>query len=182
MLRRGQLQLGAMLGRGAAGTVFEGAFGGQAAAVKVMGQCSLWEPSGSYRWEERVYQRLLQLQGGCVPRVLGCGLIASYDEYFLALELLRGTQLARLPQPLDPGACEGALAALAQVHALGVLHGDVRLNHFIAVPAGSGCLRVVLLDFDRAHLGASSADMGKERAELRRLLRVRRAAQPAGQA
>lgn len=179
VLHRGQLQLGAELGEGAAGTVLEGAYGGQRAAIKVMGQCSRWEPAGSYQYEHRVYQQLEKLQGSCVPRVLGHGLIAYYDEYFLALELLQGMPLARLPQPLEPAVWEGAVAALRQVHTLGVLHGDVRLENFVAVPVGAEGevrWRVVVLDFDRAYLSASSDALRKERAELRRRLGAPRAA------
>jgi predicted Ser/Thr protein kinase len=179
VLHRQHLQLGAALGEGAAGAVFEGVYDDQRVAVKVMGQCSLWEPYGSYQYEHRVYQQLQVLQGSCVPRVLGHGLIAFYNEYFLALELLHGTPLARLPQPLEPAVWDGAVAALRQVHALGVLHGDVRLENFVAVPVGAEGevrWRVVVLDFDRAYLSASSDALRKERAELRRRLGAPRAA------
>jgi predicted Ser/Thr protein kinase len=172
-LNRAQLQLGAMLGMGAVGIVFAGAYGGQPAAIKVMGRVSRWEPAGSYRYEHRVYQQLEKLQGSCVPRVLGHGLIACYDQYFLALELLPGKSLARLPQPLEPAVQDGAVAALQQVHALGVMHGDVRLENFVAVPLGTQGehrWRVVVLDFDRAYLGAGVEALREERAQLRRLL------------
>jgi serine/threonine protein kinase len=179
VLRRGQLQLGAALGAGATGDVYQGVYGGQAAAVKVMGQASSWRPAGSYKWEYTVYQQLGELQGSCVPRVLGHGLIDFYDEYFIALELLQGTPLARLPRPLDEEVCSGARAALSRLHARGVLHGDVRLENFVAVPsssAGSGSRwRVVVLDFDSACLNASAADMREEVVELKRQLRSARA-------
>jgi tRNA A-37 threonylcarbamoyl transferase component Bud32 len=157
---------------------YQGVYGGQPAAVKVMGQASLWKPAGSYKWEHTVYQQLSELQGSCVPRVLGHGLIDFYDEYFLALELLPGTPLARLPRPLGEEVCSGARAALSRLHACGVLHGDVRLNNFMAVPTssvGNGSRwRVVVLDFDRAYLNASAADMRKEMSELKRQLRSAR--------
>ena len=65
---------------------------------------------------------------------------------------------------------DGALVALRQVHVLGVLHGDVRLDNFVAVPVGEGRWRVVVLDFDRAYLGAGVEALREERAQLRRLL------------
>ena len=58
VLRRSQLQLDAALGAGATGDVYQGVYGGQPAAVKVMGQASLWKPAGSYKWEHTVYQQL----------------------------------------------------------------------------------------------------------------------------
>jgi tRNA A-37 threonylcarbamoyl transferase component Bud32 len=157
--------------------VYQGVYGGQPAAVKVMRQASLWQPAGSYKWGYTIYQQLSELQGSCVPRVLGHGLIDFYDEYFMyfmALELLPGTPLARLPRPLGEEVCSGARAALSQLHAHGVLHGDVQLDNFMAVStssAGNGSSwRVVVLDFDRAYLNASAADMRKEMAELKRQL------------
>lgn len=47
---------------------------------------------------------------------------------FLALSLEQGTRLADLPQPLPQDVKAAAKCALAQVHAAGVLHGDMSLS------------------------------------------------------
>ena len=96
-------------------------------------------------------------------------------DAFLAMELvLPGTSLTEMS--LEPGLCTAAKEALARVHALGVVHGDVRLeNMLVSQPktpprSGSAPSCVVLLDFGHARCGASTEDIAAEMAYLQQLL------------
>ena len=138
-----------------------------------------------------LFQALRKLQGSCVPKLLGLGILPSDDDAFLAVSLvLPGTPLAELTLPLEPSLCAAAEQALASVHALGVLHGDVRLaNMLVSRPAGAAhplrlgtddqqqesppaAATVILVDFGHSCCGAAAEDLAGEMRYLRRLLQA----------
>ena len=179
-----QLQLGRRLGAGATGRVHVGTWAGTTAAIKRM-PCIGWEPAAGFLWEAKVYiERLQPLQGACVPQLLGYGYISDTCEFFMALSVVRGTPLHVLRRPLPLEVRTAAAESLRQVHAQGVLHGDVRLDHMVllAPEAAAGseqqqqqqqqqqAMRVVILDFDHARIAFSPGRLRTEEQLLQALL------------
>src|SRR5207249_9241821 len=84
------------------------------------------------------------------------------------------TLLEALDRARDPAVRRGLAAAagraIAGLHAAGVFHADLNLRN-ILVHAGAEGVRVALLDFDRAWLGAAPLRAGARRRNLRRLAR-----------
>lgn len=188
-LTRGQLHLRHLIGRGATGLVHAGRWQGQPAAIKLL-RVPGWEPAAGFAWEARVYRCLRQLQGTCVPRLLGQGYTDGGREYFMALSLVCGTPLDRLPAPLHGDVKRAAMATLGLVHSAGVLHGDICLRHLwllqrpnrphgqpgpgageAAAGGSSSTPTVMLLDFGNSRISRAAAQqMGAERQQLQALL------------
>jgi serine/threonine protein kinase len=175
MFTKSQLQLARLLGEGATGQVFQGLWLGQPAAIKLLSTRG-WVPATSFMWEAKVYLRMQQLQGSCVPRLFGHGYANTTSCYFLAMTLAQGTPLDQLPQPLAPEVRAAAMRTLQQVHSLGVLHGDIRLDHLLLQQqddesaAAEGRPLVILIDFGRASIDAPTEALLEEQQELQQLL------------
>ncbi len=107
-----QLQLGQRLGQGAVGDVVAGMWLEQPAGIKII-YTHGWQPACSFMWEAKVYRRLLQLQGTCVPS-LRCRrpYVGGTSRYFLTFTLLHGMALDELPKPLAPEVPSAALQLL----------------------------------------------------------------------
>ena len=95
--------------------------------------------------------------------------------------MVRGTPLHVLRWPLPLEVRSAAAESLRQVHAQGVLHGDVRLDHLVllAPEAAAGneqqqqqqqAMRVVILDFDHARIACSPGRLRAEEQLLQALL------------
>jgi hypothetical protein len=188
ILTRRQLHVRQLLGHGSTGLVLAGRWQGQPAAIKLLRVLG-WEPAAGFTWEARVYRCLRELQGKCVPRLLGQGYTDDGREYFMALSMVCGTPLDQLPAPLHGDVKWAAMATLQLVHSVGVLHGDIGLHHFWLLrgskqqhrqpgqaagevaAGGSGAPTVLLLDFGNSRISRAAAQqMGAERQQLQDLL------------
>ncbi|KAG2444681.1 hypothetical protein HXX76_001425 [Chlamydomonas incerta] len=187
------------------GVVLQGALGGVPAAVKL---ADLWQDEDgrakqAFKHEVVMYQEhLAPLQGRYVPRLLAFGTCDGW-QFFLATSL-EGPPLsseeawaaeASGSSSTQEDISAAALAALDEVHGVGVLHGDVALRNFVLAgrrqqqqqqePSGSGggesygAPRVMAVDFGHAELAAAAAKRWRtepaamfagERRELQRLL------------
>lgn len=142
---------------GAAGTVWRAedrATGGEVAVKllhrEVAGQADV---VAAFREEARV---LAELDHPGVVRVRELTQ-ASDGQLALVMDLVAGTDLRRRlvdDGPLAPGAAAAVLAqvcaALAAVHAAGIVHGDIKPGN-ILVPSPAGSPGVRLADFGVAH-------------------------------
>ena len=72
-------------------------------------------------------QVLSDLQRKCIPSLMGVGRIPALHSAFIAMQLVRGTALSAM-RCIPDGVAVAAQRALAQLHAHGVAHGDVRLE------------------------------------------------------
>ncbi|GBG33704.1 Hypothetical Protein FCC1311_099272 [Hondaea fermentalgiana] len=84
-----------------------------------------------------------------VPSLVYGGTLMDECNWFAVITLDVGTSLQEVGAPFAAEVREGALAALARVHAAGCLHGDVALRNFVLCPE-TGAVRVI--DFARARL------------------------------
>ena len=89
--------------------------------------------------------------GEGIPKLLVQGQYHCGLQAFMAIS--RGSDALTVATLLaSPELADQALATLAAVHALGVLHGGVRLANFVALPDRKG---VWLLDFELSCSGNS---------------------------
>lgn len=111
---------------------------------------------------------LASKQVAAVPALIMIGALASGFEPFTATSRLGPavTDLEELRQHQQP-----AMAALRQLHDVGVLHGDIRPEAFHwAGPAGQGELRII--DYDRAQVNAAPQLMHQEQVHFSALLEL----------
>jgi len=82
-------------------TVYEGRFGQQRAAIKLVDPRG-WEPQGSYRWESDMYRRLPELQrAGVIPTYFGRGYLEDVvPQYCTAMSIVPGVPLSEMKEPL----------------------------------------------------------------------------------
>ena len=109
----------------------------------------------------REAQAAVRLKNEHVARVIDVGTLET-GAPFMVLEYLDGTDLAHMPRhQLSPGvvvdlmlqACE----ALAEAHASGIIHRDVKPANFFITRRSDGSLLLKVLDF-----GISKAQFGTE--------------------
>ena len=193
------VELRGMLGYGSTGLVYEGMVPGhdELASIKVADND---EAAERLMHECRVYEQLAPLQGTAIPAVLASGQLKPSESRgaveegpllpFLAMPL-HGPSLAGEPeeqlQSIDE---EAILGGLCSIHALGVLHNDVRGENILLgrpAPASSGCMsppqqqqplrqRPVWVDFSHATMGSpNSSSRAEEERVCRLLLKARRA-------
>ena len=120
------------MGQGVTGTVWRGLVGVQCAAVKVS-HPGCPDAEEEMQTEALFYNENVQMQGLCIPRLLGQGWIhLSTDEapsYWLATSL-EGPALSSL-QPLTEPQMLAAKQALHQLHVNGAEHNDGRWDNFV---------------------------------------------------
>ena len=146
---------------------------GQDAAVKLVPVEGADELLERLRHEAHVYCALRPLWGDKVPALLAAGYGRDRCCYLLAtarvgvahaaeVDLSRAEHRALLP---------AATSALAAIHALGVLHGDMRADNILVAPptAASGPPSVQFVDFGYACYNSSLADRQREMDDLVRL-------------
>jgi serine/threonine protein kinase, bacterial len=152
----GRYELREVIAVGGAGTVWRATDRrtGEPVAVKVLNSEAARQPDvvAAFRYEAEL------LAGLDHPGVVRArGFVATGDDLALVMDLVPGTDLRALLRrdgPLAPAAAADVLgqvcAALAAVHAAGIVHGDVKPNN-ILVPPDRGSDRVRLVDFGVAH-------------------------------
>lgn len=135
----GRFVLGALLGRGAHGAVYEAADGGQRVAVKLFGEGT--DPSRIRR--EIAALRLLRVRG--VAQFIEEGLAGGL--VYVAMELVRGRDFpgAAAPRPWDELAHTviALFETLAEVHSAGIVHRDLKPANVLVDGAG----RPTVVDF-----------------------------------
>ncbi|BDA46513.1 hypothetical protein COCOBI_08-6070 [Coccomyxa sp. Obi] len=157
-----------VLGRGALGAVFEARLPcGRSVALKLA-------PPGSregemLRKEADVYMVLQELWNKNVPELLLAGPLHAFRSgYALGTCLLPGRRLQKGDEDLLPA----ALAILANIHAKGVIHGDLREDNFLVNEAGvamGGTKTIVLIDFSHASLNPDKKAQDDEIDEMKDL-------------
>ncbi len=169
-LLAGRYLLGKRLGAGGFAEVLEALdhVTGQRVAVKLLKQPTR-EAAARFAREARV---ALQLKHPNTVRLLDVG-ESSPEVPFLVLELLTGETLAQalrrgpLSPPLALHVMSGLLASLAEAHALGVVHRDIKPdNVFLCGAIGAARPLVKVLDFGVAK-DPKSAGVTVELAALR---------------
>jgi serine/threonine-protein kinase len=153
----GKYQLGAVLGRGAIGTVYEGwdPVIERRVAIKAIrlpdaGTGEAEEALARFRREAQTAGRLIH------PNVVGvfdCGKVG--DVAYLVMEFVEGRSLKsllnareRLPLPHVLRVMEDVLAGLEHSHAKGVVHRDIKPANIMLTPEG----RAKIADFGIARL------------------------------
>ena len=117
-----------------------------------------------------MYSRLQHLWGSHVPRFLGFGATCAGSIWFLATLHYDATSWAYCA--MTPKRKQSAVAALQAVHEAGVLHGDIRLDYFIAQRRGAHHLRyqVFILDFGFSNFSTDRSLLLKEHEKLLKIL------------
>ncbi len=150
----GAYRLTRLLGQGAMGTVYEGHHtgAGKRVAVKVMHRELLAYPelAARFRREAKVTSELSHPH---VVRVFGFGATPAGQPY-LVMEFLDGedlqTRLERVgPLPLETVVqiVNQVAAALAETHAAGVVHRDLKTDNVFLVGAPEGAVFAKVVDF-----------------------------------
>lgn len=112
--------------------------------------------------EASLYQKLRDLQGSIIPRLLRCGI--SNGEFHIVTEDV-GRSLNRLP-PRDVDCLARKMAeSLDAVHQRGVLVGDVDLSNFTL-----NGQNVFLIDFGQGRLATEENEFREEDAALQHLI------------
>ena len=177
---------------GRTGNVYRQTMNGCDLVLKVVSE-DIQEPEGMYsleredlndpskliaemRKEARVYDRLRELQGAEIPRLLFEGPMVQWYFHGLATSYAgRCVQLVD-PKELRSDFASEALAALDKVHALGVVHGDVALRNLLVGEDG----HPVIIDCGMALVVGEDVDeeeahwrMKEERDKLEKQLQLK---------
>lgn len=125
--------------------------------------------------ENAGYEALSSLQGTLLPRKLSFGMVSGWGALVLTLSRVAGREL---DFEVDGALFPEVRQALLEIHALGVLHGDIRCANILVVPSGnllpsekmvSG--HVVFIDFGRCRLNVGEGVLAKEMERLDEMLR-----------
>lgn len=167
----GRYRVGALLGAGGMGLVYEAEHLGLSlpVALKVLRPEMIDHRSivDRFRREARVTARIGSEH---VVRVLDEGRLETGLPYFV-MERLRGLDLQALLRACSPLSlpvavdyARQACAALADAHAAGIIHCDIKPANLFVTPHPSGRSRVKLLDFGIArHPDRAASDDDDER-------------------
>ncbi|KAK9916980.1 hypothetical protein WJX75_009469 [Coccomyxa subellipsoidea] len=142
--------------------VFLGSLFGRAAAVRLAIGAAAQQAA---QLEAEAYERLQPLQAMVVPRLLAHGYTLGGDAYFVATEFIEGNPWdwhSAAHRALD----DEVLSALDEIHKLGVLHGDLHEGNILVTPE----CKVVVLDFNGAHLEAPANELTAEQDHVALLL------------
>lgn len=149
----GRYKLGAVLGRGGQGIVYEAEdlHLQQVVALKVL-NVAPENVRKARRLLEQEFYALSRLQHPNVVRVLDFGELEGLRP-FLVMERVGGRDLSRVPR-LDRPRFASVFVELAQalsfVHSRRVVHRDIKPTNVRLVPAPDGAEHVILLDFGLA--------------------------------
>jgi eukaryotic-like serine/threonine-protein kinase len=148
-------RLGALLGRGAAGAVYQvdPVDGGDAVAIKIVEHVAPAPSAGARRRRlRRYFERMQAVSHPGIVTVHEAGRIGAHD--YIVMELVRGGDLASFLSPGRLLPVEAALDvgmqvafAIAHAHAGGMLHGDLKPAN-VLYEARTGRCKVV--DFGMA--------------------------------
>ena len=161
----GRYEIEATIGRGAMGHVYRAydrERGMHVALKRMRGELSDWDGAHAHlRTEADLASRV---EGPHAVRVLDVS--TEPGAAYVAYELLEGESLrariardGALPIELAREVVSQLARALADVHAAGVAHRDVKPENVFIVPSADGSVRVKLLDFGLADDGESD-DIG----------------------
>jgi serine/threonine-protein kinase len=156
----GHYQIGAELGKGATGVVYEGrdARTGQIVAIKTLALSQNFDADGLAEAKVRFFH-----EAGTAQRLAHPDIVAVYaagedrDIAYIAMERLQGEDLARylggserLPLAQLLPIVARVAEALAYAHRQGVVHGDIKPANIVWEPA-TGAVKIT--DFGMAHIG-----------------------------
>lgn len=156
----GHYQIGAELGRGATGVVYEGtdARTGQIVAIKTLALSRNFDADGLAEARVRFFH-----EAGSAQRLAHPDIVAVYaagedrDIAYIAMERLQGEDLTRylgrgeqLPLAQLLAVLARVAEALAYAHGRGVVHGDIKPANIVWAPATD---TVKITDFGMAHIG-----------------------------
>ncbi|AUX45091.1 protein kinase [Sorangium cellulosum] len=157
-LRAGEYLLDGVIAEGGFGVVYRAvhATKGTPAAVKIMHAELITRADVVMRFQREV-DAIGRIRHPNVVEILDVGRVEDGRPYF-AMELLQGRSLeqhlfsrGRLPADEALAILDPLCSALAAVHAVGIVHRDVKPSNVILCEQGAG-IRVVLLDFGIAKL------------------------------
>jgi serine/threonine-protein kinase len=156
----GHYQIGAELGKGATGVVYEGtdARTGQTVAIKTLALSQNFDADGLAEAKVRFFH-----EAGTAQRLTHPDIVAVYaagedrDIAYIAMERLQGEDLTRyLGAGVRPPLAQllpvlaRVAEALAYAHGRGVVHGDIKPANIVWAPATN---TVKITDFGMAHVG-----------------------------
>jgi serine/threonine protein kinase len=154
----GKYRLDSRIGEGGMATVYRATrlLIGDLVAVKILHSEQLRDAQAPERFR-REAQAAARLKHPNAVTVYDFG-VSDVGLVYLVMELVEGQSLRRLVKeqgPLLPSAASEILSqvcgALAEAHAQGIVHRDVKPDNIIVAPSSSG-LRVKVLDFGIARL------------------------------
>ena len=152
MVLAGKYRVERLLGKGGFGVVVAATHLalGQQVAIKILLADATWTGDAVLRFQ-REAQAASRLKGEHAARILDFGTLENQSPY-MVMELLQGQDLAQIirdrspiPVPLAIEFVLQACEALAEAHALGIVHRDVKpANLFLtARHDGTPCVKVV---------------------------------------
>ncbi|WP_437730677.1 serine/threonine-protein kinase [Sorangium sp. So ce1335] len=156
--RAGEYLLDGVIAEGGFGVVYRAvhAASGAPAAVKIMHAELISRADVVLRFQREV-DAIGRIRHPSVVEILDVGRLDDGRPYY-AMELLQGRSLeqhlfsrGRLPADEALAILDPLCSALAAVHAVGIIHRDVKPSNVILCDQGGG-MRVVLLDFGVAKL------------------------------
>ncbi|MGE5180627.1 MAG: serine/threonine-protein kinase [Acidobacteriota bacterium] len=162
----GRYRVGRVLGRGGMGVVVEGVHEqlGTRVAIKVMREERAKKPDNVQRFL-REARAAAQLRSEHVCRVHDFGTLDDGAPY-MVMELLDGRDLATLLKqggPLDVGIVARYMlqvcAAMAEAHALGLVHRDLKPGNLFLVERPDGSPAIKVLDFGIAKASSYDRDL-----------------------
>lgn len=154
----GDLKVKSMLGYGRAVVGFEETFG---VALKF---ADIWkhpEMLDELRNEAMIYGVLSLLQGIGIPRLKLVG--HCQGLYCIGL-----TVHGQSPSSLNPTQKQEVVDTIDKIHALGVLHGDIRRENILVDEYG----KVWVIDFGFARMNPNAEDLAEEQWQLERCLQA----------
>ncbi|MFO0604317.1 MAG: protein kinase [Polyangiales bacterium] len=170
--RFGDYEVVAPVGAGTFGVVYEARTRslGRRVALKVMGPAFSADPTLAERFR-REAEIVARLHHPHVVDVYDRG--EADGRMFIAMELLEGETLTQALKRSGPMPVEAALTILvpilsgvAAVHALGVVHRDLKPGNLFLTRPRPGALHPKLLDFGLVRLGQGPSDLTRVDASL----------------
>ncbi|HLK35234.1 MAG TPA: serine/threonine-protein kinase [Polyangiaceae bacterium] len=171
----GKYRIIRFLGRGAWATVYEGVNAriGRRVAIKVLSEEAIHKPGVVERFE-REAQAATRIDSEHVVHVFDLGVLPDGRPY-IVMELLEGEDLAHqiasrapLPERRVVFYAIQALRGLADAHAAGVMHRDIKPDNIVLVRTKQGDEVVKIVDFgiSKLHSGAQVTNMTQTNAVL----------------
>ncbi|KAG0319096.1 hypothetical protein BGZ99_005279 [Dissophora globulifera] len=134
----------------------------------VLKKCDIWNQGAvaeELKNEVSVYQQLQTLQGRYIPKLLLAG-VADGLEMVLVTEFV-GTCIVQ--ELLDDSAVVKIREAMAAIHELGVVHGDIRPENIVMQNRGPNA-KFYFVDFGFSHFTVDKAELLEETETLEYLL------------
>lgn len=141
----------------------------------VVKKCDIWKQVSveeELKFEARIYEALKPLQGRYVPE-LGFSGVANDMEMMLVIDFV-GTDISQ--ERLSDSDQEKIRAALSAIHALGVLHGNIRPQNILVQRDGLNA-RFYFVDFRLSRFTTDKTKLRWEKDRLDTLLRYKAAVQ-----